>query len=123
MECSETWQQSWNQLWNYIESLSRESISTWAASWRCEMLCIPPCAAWPNGFLVIQLPDGTRVGFPLSPTNRAQRLKMVRISAAQWQAWTTAWQAQQQAWADVVAHIPHFTATVVPSPVLAASSQ
>lgn len=97
VECSETWQQSWDQLWNYIESLSCESISTWATSWRCEMLCIPSCAAWPTGLLVIQLPNGARVGFPLSRDNQAQRLKMVRITPAQWQTWTAAWQAQQQA--------------------------
>lgn len=120
---SETWQQSWNQLWNYIESLSCESIGTWANAWRCEMLCVPSCAAWPHGLLIIQLPDGGRLGFPLTPEKYANKLKMVRISPAQWQAWTAAWQAQQQAWADVVAHIPHFTATVVPSPVFVASSQ
>lgn len=123
MECSETWQQSWDQLWNYIESLSCESISAWAISWQCQTICIPPCAAWPTGLLVIQPPDGARIGFPLSHDNRAQRLKMVRITSAQWQAWTVVWQAQQQTWADVVARIPHFTATLVPSMVSAASSQ
>lgn len=119
-DSQETWQQSWSNLWNYIESLSCGTIGAWAVSWRCQTICIPPCAAWPAGLMVIQLPDGVRLGFPLTPENYANKLRMVRISPAQWRRFVETWHAQHQAWSDVVAQIPRFTASVVPEPQAAA---
>jgi hypothetical protein len=50
------WQQSWSDLWNFIDSLACDTLSRWADSWGCPVVCVPPHGAWPQGLLVIQLP-------------------------------------------------------------------
>ncbi len=108
-----TWKDSWHDLWNFIDSLSCDTLSHWADSWQCPTVCVPAYGVWPGGLLVIQLLDGRRYGYPLTPhTGRADKLHSVRISAAQWEKWTHDWQAQQAAWVITLQRVQDFTARV-----------
>ncbi len=110
---SSSWKQSWADLWNYIESCPYKTLNTWAASWNCATLCIPPYATWPQGLWIIQWPDGTCRGFPLTTTQSVNKLHSFPITSAQWATWTEQWQAQQGAWSLVLQHTQDISAHLI----------